>query len=361
MLQHLQNKLDELRLLHDGPLSCRLFRSSLPLTRKIWQAVAPYQTYEADVLVTEAASLDPAPNGLSCIGWDGDGETIAAFKKWGNLAARVFAKHGQETSGGGYREVVDLLLDDLPERLILDDNPDCGVRNHLLRLRQVPEVWLAEGDDLFDIASRFVKGLQRQPEKSVLAPSDVSTIAIVRITTGPNSFQLAAKNRPPFSLEGEHWLIFMLFVGRIANRAPGETVTWDELNPCVWRATESKPATHATRAQAENHSETKGRSQASPRLRKVLDKLRADLLKWGRPPDGQDWIVTNKRLRGCRLNTSCKWLLDRATWHQYHDESQKAWLRLVDPIKLAQDTPDKESKLPARPQRRRATRDEDAN
>lgn len=323
MLQYVQNKLDEIRLLHGGPLSCRLLRSSLPLARKIWQVVAPYQTYEADVLFTEAASLDPAPDGLSCIGWDGDEETIAAFKKWGDLAAGVFAEHGQETSSGGYREVVDLLLGDLPERLILDDNPDCGVRNHLPRLVQVPEVWLAEGDNLLDLASRFIKQVQGQLEKDVIAPSDVPEITAVKITTGPNSFQLTAEgvvSLQPLSLDAEFWAVFVLFVSRIAVDAPGEVVTWQELNPCVGMK-DADPG------------------RASDRLRKVLDDLRARLAKWGRPPDGEDWILT-KRRKGCQLNTKCKWHLGKGLRRQYGRRSQSVDGRWTDPHRQAESSSD---------------------
>jgi hypothetical protein len=331
MLQYLQNKLDELRLLQRGGAWCVFFQSSLPLPPAIWRKVTHYHNYRADVLYIPAGvSVDPAPDGLSCIRWSGEEETIVAFKEWGNLAAGIFAEQGQRTDECGYRGAVRLLLSDLPQKLILDDNPACGVRGHLPELQPAPEVWSVEGRDLFDLASRFIKRIQRQPDEEVTAESkSTSTAPVVTSITvldGYECVQLEAEGGKRLPIDGADLPIFLPFLVRILNDAPGEVVPWLDLR----------------KANAEDVKKLskEERKIAGSKLRSVLRRFRTKLLNGlGKPPDGERW-TDDDRGEGCRLNTSCTWKAEEAVRRKYGRLSQSVDGRLTDPHLQAENTPD---------------------
>lgn len=121
------------------------------------------------------------------------------------------------------------------------------------------------------------------------------------------------------------------------HNAPGEPVPWEVLNRAVGEEATS-PKT--------------GKPIASERLRKAKITLNEKMGKWGRPPEGEEWIVLSDD--GYALNGSCQWFVDEEMKRRV-----SGWSHYRDRREMEEDQPDRDHKLPARPNRPKSLRDDD--
>jgi hypothetical protein len=96
---------------------------------------------------------------------------------------------------------------------------------------------------------------------------------------------------------------------------------------------------------------------ASDSLRKVKRSLNDKLKGWGRPPEGENWILLNPRV-GYSLSTSCDWRIDGALRYDL-THRQSGWSFWIDSAKMAEITPDEENKLPSHRRRDNRCRDDE--
>jgi hypothetical protein len=127
--------------------------------------------------------------------------------------------------------------------------------------------------------------------------------------------------------------MFLPFIKRVLDDAPGEVVPWSEL-----------------------HQFVKGgdtiSTKACDKLRSMVYRFRDTLLTWGRPPAGEHWILTEKKW-GLHLNTSCQWKADKELQQEYGRKSESVFGVWTDPHILEEATPDREQRLPSRSRRHR--------
>jgi len=154
---------------------------------------------------------------------------------------------------------------------------------------------------------------------------------VITIKKGQDGFQLHAEGKPIIFLGLELQWLFGAFAKKAAHDAAGEIVPWAILNQLA-------------------SSEPSPDRNANEKVRAFLFRLRKVLAdQWGKPEDGQDWIVTSRGGKGAHLTTTCKWKVEKQLKRELTGKkSQNAGARIRDPQGMAATIPNREDRLPAR-------------
>ena len=151
-------------------------------------------------------------------------------------------------------------------------------------------------------------------------PKGIPIVRSVTIEKGLEGYYLDAPHGK-FSIDPDserEWLL-LPFLARIARDNPGEIVRWAELNVRLGDDTETK--------------------RAGRQVRRTLLSLRKELNEWGRPPKGEHWIKTAKKM-GLQLNDSCEWNIHPGLKRSLGRKSQSVHGISTDPFIQARNTAD---------------------
>jgi hypothetical protein len=203
-------------------------------------------------------------------------------------------------------------------------------------------------------------------QEAAIGAAQVPVIQTVTVRLGANSYLLVADNCPPFSVPAEYKALFGAFVQNILCGASGEAVAWNILSASLLEKTDPEVVSEGlgkTDPEVVREGSRKAKHPpASKGVRKAKFTLNGQMRKWGRPPNGGDWLLRAVGSSGCCLNTSCEWHIDEALAHDLTNrKSQSVWGLPTDPVTLAEDTVDMDHKLPAQPVRPLKRREDDAN
>lgn len=151
----------------------------------------------------------------------------------------------------------------------------------------------------------------------------------VTVELGEDSFVLIGEGPGSFSVPVEYKGLFRLFNKKIFAGAPGEILTWREVDLALGGRGERNIATASMRGR--------------------ISKLNLNMGKaLGTPPKGKQWICAAKR-KGCQLNESAEWDLGQRLRKEMRWTEKD--MTLIDPHKMQRNTPNRDEKLPALPVR----------
>lgn len=204
----------------------------------------------------------------------------------------------------------------------------------------VEEEWLSQS--VSEISPEKVPQHYEPTESAEETP--VPVVSEVTIDLGKDSFQLLADGVSPLSIPYDFGTYFALFVARVAAQAPGEIVNTPDLNESVRLPGEMLASRSRT-----------GRAVATARTRSVKHTVDQLMQRWAKPPDGKEWIK-GYRGKGHSLNISCEWKLGKGLLKR--KKVSREVRILVDARKMAENTPDRDSKLPSQPNRPRQQSDD---
>lgn len=194
-------------------------------------------------------------------------------------------------------------------------------------------LWLPSDEVLEIVSGEPVCQESSSEEKTV------PLIESIVVRKGHESFQLTNSSCRPFVVPDRFAPLFGAFVHKLFYGGVGEPVAWHVLHDALL---EDKAPSH----------------RASNALRKAKCSLNESMKQWGRPPDGGDWLLLQPGV-GYSLNATCNWEIDEAYQQELSRQSQSGWSHWQDTRKMAEDAVDKDHKLPARPWRPNARREED--
>ncbi len=163
------------------------------------------------------------------------------------------------------------------------------------------------------------------------APDAVRKVGQVTIGRGEDSLVLQATDLSPFSVPTSYSELFKLFAAKVACGSPCEIVGLAELNHSVGVA---------------DSPETK--EKASSLLRTAIKRLNDELGVWATPSNQEPWIGA-RRGQGYCLNSGVGWSIgDPALAKELTRYCQSVWDIAVSPATLAENTPLKDQRLPAK-------------
>lgn len=198
-----------------------------------------------------------------------------------------------------------------------------------------------------DLCRRLADSLAKLPG-TVIPPADAgsvgrSTIGEVIVSFSGKCCVLRVAGHQAFVMTEDETCLFVPLVALVATETATGYVPWEAVSRSI------------------GQEAPEWRSKQHPEAAKGFSLLNQRLREWGRPPDEQDWIATERGKKGGRrLNKSVRWVPDA------ENEIIRSLARkttsvsgpLINPHTMETATPDGEHRLPSR-RRHKPIREDD--